>query len=263
MALAFWMLHTVDIHLCELHELLSSYARLSQRAIHHGWDAPLQYVDPRLLFKISEVVSILLKNEPSPLPEEPTEPATDVDEYEIVVTTDASALGWAAIVVVVATGQCILLQGSWRRSTGERWDLSTVAEPAAAAMALGWIQEHLPMARRTEQRPYPVALITDHAAIVTGQPRWWNHHGGFSGNIYLNNLFRKMLHMGVQAWHIPGELNVADGPSRAPPNTGGSSIAATEVHGLRAVPVPLSALAHPFVGCSGFGAVVDERRMFG
>ena len=147
-----------------------------------------------MLFKISEVVSLLLKNDPSPLPEEPSEPSTVVDEYEIVVTTDAPALGWAAIVVVVATGQCILLQGSWRSSTGERWDLSTVAEPAAAALALGWIHEHLPMSARKAARLYPVALITDHAAIVTGQPRWWNHHGGFSGNIFLNKLFRKMLH---------------------------------------------------------------------
>ena len=82
--------------------------RASRR--NHGWDTPLEYLDPRLHHKISEVVERLLRNEPQELPEEPVEPSQELDDYEVVVTTDASALGWAAVIVVVSTGQCILLQ---------------------------------------------------------------------------------------------------------------------------------------------------------
>jgi hypothetical protein len=256
-ALAFWMMNTLDIHLAEQHELLQSYARLSQRAFHHGWDKPLTFIDERLRRKVDTLVNRLKINQPVALPEEPREPSSSCDDYELVITVDASALGWAALVYIVATGRCICLQSGWGSSRG-RFALSTIAEPTAALQALAWVHTHLSPSAPSSERPYPIALITDHAPIATGQARWYNHHGGFSGNLPLNNLYQRMRLEGVQAWHVCGQENLADGPSRSPPS--GCHIVATEVHGLRALPVPLSTLTHPFVGREG---VVDDRRMQG
>ena len=250
LALLFWLGHTMDIHLCLLQPILESYSKLSMRAQFSGWDTDVDYFDHRLLRKIFELADVLMANVPVPLPAEPLPPSAE--DREILVITDASASGWAALVHIIFSGETFCLRRRWPDNNTQQYHLSTVAEPAAAAAALQWVFTEFGTQRK-------IALVTDHSPIVEGQARWWSKNAGFSQNVWLNETFKAMQCGDVEAWHIPGVLNPADAPSRNPPR--GCSLVVTSVTGHFCMPVPLSSCSHPFVGCGG--AVRDVPVMMG
>ena len=253
LSLLLYLLHTRDVHLCDTYGLLRTYSRLSTRAIHHGWDEPLQYIDSRMIQVLELAAMDVLSNGWVPLPDEPTSPSSEESDYEIIITIDASCGAWAALVFFTATSKEYLVRQGWHNPI---FGASTVAEPTAVVRCLDWLESsHGKEVQQHEglTRVPRVALITDHAALVTGQRRWWNHHGGFSANGWLNEAFRRMAAANVTAFHIPGEMNPADAASRV---TGYSPvIVVTAVLGHLSLAVPLASLSR--------GTNDSERRMTG
>jgi len=165
---------------------------------------------------------------------------------DVILITDASAEGWACLSFFPATGTMLLLRQGWYGQG--RWDLSTVAEPSAVARALDWLdtpsgRHHLLRYGQVTLKPR-IALVTDHEPLVTGQSRWWSHNGGFSLNPVLNRALQRMHDRGVTAFHIPGALNPADGPSRTRADP---ALSVTMTKGQIVGP-PLKTLSFPFGG---------------
>jgi hypothetical protein len=86
---------------------------------------------------------------------------------------------------------------------------SAWAEPLAVTRVLQWL-------RRANKGPLRVAVVTDHAALESGQRRWFSGNGGFSHSHHLNEAYKTAYADGweVEFFHINGEENPADGPSR-------------------------------------------------
>jgi len=262
-SLVLYLSHTHDIHLSQCHDVLRALSRLTIRAIHQGYDRPLEYIDDRLVSNLARLVRQIetLDESWSPLPETPKEPSAVEHDYDIIINTDASATTWAAFLYFPATGVQVLLRQGWHGE--ERWDLSTVAEPTAVRRALMWISSADGTALLRSQNLHSesqlrIALVTDHAPLVSGQTRWWSQNGGFSLNPMLNGAFEMMHRMGVVAFHIPGHLNPADGPSRTKADP---VIAVTNTTGQTGLGIPLRALACPFA--KGQYSAMEAPRMMG
>ena len=246
MGLTFWMLHTLDVHLVDLYETLRSYARLSTRAGHDGWDTPLQYISESIQRNLEPLVALLLDNDWCILPEEPTMPSQKEADYDVIITIDASHIAWAALVFFPHSGTEVCLKQGWWGNI--HFSASTVAEPSAISRCLTWLMgpgsERLPPHLRNNPQLIKTAVITDHQAVVTGQRRWWSGNGGFSDNPFLNEALSLLHQCNAVAFHIPGDKNPADGPSRC---FSGPDISVTVTSGQVALPTPLSELSNPYI----------------
>ncbi|CUF10151.1 TATE DNA transposon, putative [Bodo saltans] len=242
LSLILWMIHTHDIHLSECADVLRTYSRLAQRAHRDGYDTPMTHLDNRIRNMLQSYVQriVTLDETGSPLPVEPSEPSCSDTDYDVIINSDSCEGGWAAY---VRHGEHLtLLRQRWRPHSRTRFDLSTVSEPVALTRALTWVQT-----QPWYHKGLRIACITDHAAIVSGQERWWSSNGGFSANPYLNTCYLTMHQTGAAAFFIPGEDNPADGPSRSPTLGNGDQLHATSAHGQASPAPPLALLEHPFI----------------
>jgi len=242
-SLILFLIHTHDVHLSNCYELLRSYSKISQLASTQGYDHPLQYLDDRLLTTLRGYVEKItaLDTAWSEIPDEPSAPPMSTEDYGIIVNSDACAEGWAAIIHQPHEGRMWLIRQRWRGQTKTRFDLSTVSEPVALYRALQWVRNQ-PWFKPGTQ----IAAITDHAAIVSGQERWWSGNGGFSQNPYLNSCFATMHALKVTAFFIAGTDNPADAPSRSSSLGPIGPITATTVSGQMCLAPPLAELEYPF-----------------
>lgn len=233
--LAMWMASTLGLHVSEYQAMIRSYARLASFGAvggpHKctGWDLPLDYVAPSLIRNLRTVVDTLLRNQPVPLPSKTTRPSVNAADYDLIIYIDASKNGWGALVTYTPANQLRPITICVRQRWAMAINASTTAEPRAVVRLYDWLRSRL--ATQAPGRPLRAALITDHAAMNTGQRRWHSHHGGFSANFDLNSAFRAINSSWIETevFGIEGELNPADGPSRDPSNSDAMQVTQTSL----------------------------------
>jgi hypothetical protein len=201
--LMLFMAHTLNVPLSRYHTLLRAYAKLIN--ISTGWDQPCPPIPVVAEDELSQIQRVLLDNRPVGLPVL-RPPSVTVNDYDVAIEVDASCTAWGAKVLFPATGQVYSLQQRWTAPISH----SAWAEPRAALEAVRW-------ARRRLGRSATIALITDHAAMATGQRRWYSNHGGFSGSYHLNALYDELYARGGgEVFYVEGQRNEADQLSRDP-----------------------------------------------
>jgi integrase len=243
-SLLLFMLHTHDVHLSSCYDLLRPYSKLAARAALVGWDCALTFLDLRLSTTLAQYIEkiVTMDRHGSALPHQPHPPSVSDGDYDVIITSDACGEGWAAFIARPKEGNQVLLKQRWRAGTKTRYDLSTVAEPVALMRALQWVA----------QQPWyspemKIACVSDHAAITTGQRRWWSGNAGFSANPYLNSCYQQMIAMGAIAFFLAGEANPADAPSRSTTlGQKGAVITATITRCQQSLTPPLAELDFPF-----------------
>jgi hypothetical protein len=171
--LATWMAHTLNIQMCRLAHLVRTSSALAIAAADGGWDSPVRFVSPATMVALETVIASLLKNEPVPV----ADYAAPTSDYDVVINTDASAYGWAAI-VHQRNGPSFEVREGWSVPVLA----SASSEPLAAAKAVAW-------ARARFGARCSVAVVTDHEPMVTAQRCWWSGFGGFSSAHNLNMFY--------------------------------------------------------------------------
>jgi hypothetical protein len=157
------------------------------------------------LKELRELIRTLTSNEPIPL-RQLRPPSASLTDYSAVAIVDASACAWAAYVVLPARSRTVLLQQRWASAMGR----SAHAEPRAALSTIRWIVQ-----QGEAQR---IAVVTDHAALATGQRRWWSENGGFGRSYWINTFYEELYAASPEAeiFFVDGTENIADAPSRDP-----------------------------------------------
>jgi hypothetical protein len=199
--LMLFMAHTLNVPLSRHHTLLRAYANLINAST--SWDEPCPAISAAAQSELDGLLQWLLRNEPVDLPVL-CPPSVSVKDYDAAIEVDASCTAWGAKVLFPATGEVFSLQQRWTSPVNH----SAWAEPRAALEAVRW-------ARRRLGGSAKIALITDHAAMATGQRRWHANHGGFSGSYHLNAFYDELYAHGEgEVFYVEGERNEADQLSR-------------------------------------------------
>jgi hypothetical protein len=208
-----FMGHTIDLRLCDSFTLLRAWGTMVSEAT--GWDGPCHITSAAVNDEIERLARAITANRPVSLaPLQP--PSFDVASYGACVIVDASVSGMGAFVYFPDTQRAYVLRQRWTARLAH----SAHAEPRAALIALRWARARVPGSC--------VAIVTDHAAIATGQRRWYSRNGGFSSSFHLNELYRALYgEGGGEVFFVDGDRNPADGPSRD--TTAPLSMAAEEI----------------------------------
>jgi ribonuclease HI len=227
--LMLFMAHTIDVDLSQYHTLLRAYGTIISDS--GGWDKECAISSEAVKAQLLRMAQEILANPRIPLPVL-RQPSRNLDDYDAAVEVDASGSAWGAIVRFNKTRRVYTLQQRWTVSMLH----SARAEPTAAARALRWVREQLGDGAS-------VVVITDHAAMVTGQRRWDSNYGGFSSSGYhLNEFYRELYgNGGGEVFHVDGEENRADGISRDPTATFTMKVAQAD-----ATFRDLQSISHPF-----------------
>lgn len=197
-----YMTHTIAIRPSALFRLLRFF-----RAICRGTDGALNFwdqivpVSSSVRFYIEALSEELLRNKAVPItPIRP--PSSDVQDYGVAIIVDASLSGWGALIWVKG-GKIFEISCGWPAEMQH----SAHAEPCAALAAVKWTKAKGFMG--------PVALVTDHQSVVTGQSNWSTGFGGYSSSFYLNE-FYDLFHEDPnnQVFYVNGPCNPADPLSR-------------------------------------------------
>jgi hypothetical protein len=227
--LMIFMGHTLNESLCDSHVLLRAWGTMISQAT--GWDGPCTVTSEAVDAELTRLARALIANQPVPLPLLRA-PSFDCRDYDACMVVDASLSGWGAYVRFSRSGEIVQLRQRWDAHMGH----SAHSEPRAATRCVQWIRQQHPGAR--------IALVTDHAAIASGQRRWYSGNGGFSSSYLLNELFRVLYGGGGgEVFFVDGVLNPADGPSRDV-----SATFALTVTPTRIIFPDLQAFHHPHVG---------------
>lgn len=191
----------VSLRLCANFDLLRAYSNFFAEPT--GWDTIA--TAPTLRQLLALYIADVLRHDPMPSPSAPTAPPAypTLSHFDAICVVDACSSGWAAYVITAST--CCLVQQSFERVM----KYSAHAEPLAASKALAWIKATIPAVRR-------VALVSDHAALASAQRRPGGG-GGHSNAFFLNSALAAAYQKfdDCQIYHIPGEANPADLPSRS------------------------------------------------
>jgi len=200
LGLATYMHLTTEVSLAQHFEVIKLFTLLGKRAAVVGWNEREKWeLSGRQVSNIGKLVGEICSTEWKRvgLPDGPEE---DESRYDAILFVDASAEGWGAV-TRNKSGETVELREGWSSMN----PFSARAEPEACRRALHWIKRM--WGART------IAVATDHQPIVLKQKRNQNGTGGFSGSFFLNRLFAEHPE-GIQYFHVPGERNVADRPSR-------------------------------------------------
>lgn len=227
--LSLFMAHTININIAEHGGLIKAYANLFNGT--PDWDAPLHYLDDRIINKLHDLANIILPNKPVQIIR-PEPPGTKDTDYDAVLIIDACANAWAAKLRIVKTGKTYQILKAFHVTHG----YSAHAEPLAVTEALRYIKQAFPDLKR-------IALVTDHVAIPNGQRRWWSRYGGFSTAYHLNEAFKEMYNY-AEAFHVEGINNIADSDSRSIEAAKAKDIVCNEID---IVWPPLETFSHPYI----------------
>lgn len=227
--LMLFMAHTINVDLSQYHTLLRAYGTIISDT--GGWDKECSVTSEAVRAQLTRMAQHILANPRVPLPVL-RQPSRSLDDYDVAIEVDASGSAWGAIVRFNKTGDVFILQQRWTVSMLH----SARAEPTAATRAIRWAREKL-------GANASVAVITDHAAMVTGQRRWESRYGGFSSSGYhLNEFYRELYDAGGgEVFHVEGEHNRADGISRDPSATSTLKVSQSDVTFRE-----LYSVTHPF-----------------
>lgn len=197
MGLVFWGTHTLGIRLSSVFVLMRAVRALHRSATTFGWDCAFRgigYADKCL----TDLVLQLRHN----VPVELTEVAS---RFPVVCPTfafvDACADGWGAI--VVSQGKAETIQQRFRFPIA----FSAEAEPFAATQLVKYLKA------RDPPFPGPFHIVSDHAAITTGQYDARTGLKGFSPSPFLNRLYCEAANDFFFSY-VKGEENPADTLSR-------------------------------------------------
>jgi hypothetical protein len=191
------------LHLSQRFELLRAYSQLF--SVDEPWDLASPHT-AALLPHLSAFVKDVLSQPPVPVPCVPSlPPPPTLSNYDCLLAIDACSTGWAAYALCRDASATLLLQQKFSPPLQH----SAHAEPLAVSLALGWLA-------RSDPAPKTIAVLTDHAALVTGQRRPLSGMGGHSTAFYLNKAFATAyrLFARVEFFYVAGTGNVADIPSR-------------------------------------------------
>jgi hypothetical protein len=203
--------HTSNIRMCEHFSVLRTFSEMA--ADISLWDSPMR-ISPQASTAITDLARQVAQAGRQPILRIPP-PSTLADDYDAIIIVDAWQEGWAAF-VSLKRAECDrhtvrLTEGFNRIIKHSAW-----AEPIAATRALQW-------ARNQVGSHAAVAVVTDHEALASGQRRHWSAHGGASTSWFLNEFYRELYNnepdrLGkvprADVFHVAGEKNMADAPSR-------------------------------------------------
>jgi len=206
--LVLFMAHTIDLRINQYFNLWRAYTAIYTATVQ--WDEQVHLTSEPAIDQLREIIRILLRNDFVKLPVL-TPPSTELTDYSAVAIVDASASQWGAYVYFPARDEndqstIWKLQRQWDAALRH----SAHAEPCGAYELLRWIHE--------QGRSERIAIITDHAALALGQRRWWSNYNGFGRSFYINRFYQELYRLspGAEIFQVPGEKNIADGPSRDP-----------------------------------------------
>ncbi len=192
-----WVSSPLRVDVAEKYHAMS-FLRAQGRRLHFQpelWDFTIA-VPPEAMAEVHAWVDVALRNEPTAVPEAPTEP-------DLTLFTDASAWGWGA---ASFNGSDVkLVQYPWGDSLDGR-DHSTVAEPEAIWRALCRFVD--PRKRCT------VRVASDHSAFLAAWKRGFSPAAGYNGVIV--RIKRRFPLMTLVPTHIAGVSNPVDALSRGP-----------------------------------------------
>jgi hypothetical protein len=250
-SLILYMTNTLDVPMCELRSLVRAYSAIARDAALRSeqdgsrspWEQRATFLDPRLRTKLAPLVQRLIDNVPVPLPVL-RPPPVSTDECSALVMVDASQFGAGAVIHFPAQNKTVHYRRRWSSPLAD----SAHAEPCAVVGIFKFIDSVL---KDSNERSKPVAIVTDHQAMVSGQRRWFSGYGGSSLSYWLNSAYCSAYSWpgGAEFFFVPGDLNTtADRLSRSlaslPADQDIVSVSPTE-----AFTCPLGSIArHPFAG---------------
>ena len=231
LSLVQFAMHTVAIRPAKFWRMFTAHRSICADAAQHagGWDVNITYladtVRQQIVQLVTECASRQFRTIPTPRPE----PRYREDDYDVIIWTDASKAGWAAIFFFVRDGTTFVMQRPWVETIGEAavvmgdpmrqrflQGMSAHSEPAAIYYSFEAARRLCPS---WLPRGVRVACVTDHYAIPLAQ-RKGSGYGGVGRGRYLNDLYvvtdqveekyRWLLHY----YYIPGKLNPTDPFSR-------------------------------------------------
>lgn len=196
--LATWCMHTVDIPLSRHFEVVRLFSRLESAG---RWDDRL-HIEVGMLNAIAPLIGELQRNEPVN-PRHFSTPSLRAEDYAAIVIVDASATGLGAI-VKTKDGRVTQMRRGWDRPMRH----SAHAEPRAVIEVIKKLRTRI---------KGPIAIVSDHAALATGQRRPLTGNGGFSKAYWLNEAFHTLYddEEEHQIFYVEGIKNPADSASRA------------------------------------------------
>jgi len=201
-------------------------------------DAPAR-IWPSALRDMQEWVSRIEANAPRSVP-------LSGSDYDWLIATDASKLGWGYFAFNVKSGQTSSYGSKWsstqRARFGETLSQSTTAEPIAVVNSLCHWYRPASFPDQTASTSKPrVHVLCDNIATVCSFSR------GFStSSLLINQQYGRMMDrfpfLSITISHLQGAINPADGPSRGvplPPSSHGQAASTL----LQVVGPQLSSLA--------------------
>jgi hypothetical protein len=168
----------------------------------NGWDDEVT-IPTSIRSELNAWLALLHMNHPVPA-DDRTSTMDDVDDYDLVIVSDASELGWGALAWSPGRGTIETASGTWQaRDLLRDMGHSTVSEPAGIRKAL--LRFVSPTMRR-------VLVLTDHMGVCFAVQR------GFGKSEDYNDLCVSIATyfptLAVDAAYIPGTMNPADAASR-------------------------------------------------
>ena len=228
-----YAMHTIAVRPSAYWRFFSAHRAICSEATqtHAGWDAPITYIADSVLEQIRELVKKCASRSFLQIPQARPLPTYDDQQYDIIVWTDASKLGWASIWHFQISGKIFIMQRPWTdqlataASSEEehrfRNGMSAHSEPAcifhSIKSALRLHPEWFDLRPRGER--LRIAMVTDHYPIPQAQ-RKPSGYAGIGRGRYLNDLYvvtdqmeEKFLWL-IDYFYVQGKLNPADPYSR-------------------------------------------------
>jgi hypothetical protein len=204
LGLANWMAHSLALPACRSFDVLRLFAALWAQA---DWDAEAA-ISPAMLSRLGEFIAPTPDNVPVPPVMPPPIRGCEAD-YDAIAVVDASARGFGAVIRTrtAAGWQSWTAQAGWSSPMRH----SAWAEPEAVKCVIALIRRKFGPSTR-------IAIVTDHAAIPSGQTRPWSGTGGASTAFFLNRAYAEAyapLTHPPHFYYVPGESNIADPLSRS------------------------------------------------
>lgn len=231
-SLILYALHTTQLNPAKAFKLLRAYRGIYRQTTRgYDWDDPLNVLEGTVYAVLQNIGQLLARNEWWNIADVRS-PSYENSYYDFIAFTDASALGWGAVVQSTATGQIKTFQQKWVHDVHSLPKCRTIgpstskdgkklfnarhsahAEPRAISVLLKeLVSKGLPDGSR-------LAVVTDHFPIVHAQRRI-NGYGGIGRGYTLNRLFEYTYDLlytkrvEVTYFYLAGAMNPADALSR-------------------------------------------------